>query len=167
MVSLCHNCAAIFAETKPAIRQQSLWEFLLADAAFPFPDYQQEKIFVQDCWRSRENKAEQKAVRQLLRRMNFQVVELEEPQEDFCGISLLRPAPVRNLKLAPRHFVAGAEGKFLPHTPEEQQAAMKEHCRQFGTQRVAAYCHYCTEGLELGGARVQHLAELLFAGIRG
>lgn len=162
--SICHNCSAILEETRPDIEVKSLWELLLADKSFPWPDYQGTPVAIQDCWRSRDRAGEQAAVRQLLEKMNFQVHELPKnhAETDFCGVSLYRPAPPRNLKLAPERFVKNAQGKFLPHSEEEQAGIMKEYCAGIPTDRVAAYCHYCTEGLELGGKNVRHLALLIF-----
>ena len=96
--------------------------------------------------------------------MNIRVLECEESREktDFCGISLYRPAPPRNLKLAPKRFVVNAVGKFEPHTEEEQRTLMEDYVRGFGGEQVLCYCHYCYEGLQLGGAKVFHLAQLLF-----
>lgn len=162
--SVCHNCLAILQETKPGVNAKSIWELILEDKDFRYPDYKGQVISIQDCWRSRENKAEQAAVRQLLANMNFDVRELPENHEhtDFCGVSLYRPAPPRNLKLAPRRFVDNAQGKFLPHTREEQEAIMKNYCQGISTDKVVTYCHYCLEGLKLGGKNARHLAELLF-----
>ena len=42
-----------------------------------------------------------------------------------------------------------AEGMFVTHTEEEQKQLMEEHCQQYQTKKVVAYCHYCTEGLRL------------------
>lgn len=96
--------------------------------------------------------------------MNFTVRELPQNRlnTDFCGVSVYRPAPKRNLQLAPHRFVEDAAGKFIPHTKEEQTEFMRDYCRQFGAEKVVAYCHYCVEGLALGGADVKHLASLLF-----
>ncbi|MBR2187855.1 MAG: hypothetical protein IJ860_00365 [Eubacterium sp.] len=162
--SLCHNCSAIIDEWRPGAKASSLWELILQDPDFAYPDYKGKEIFVQDCWRARDRREEQDAVRELLRRMNFQALEQQENYEKtaFCGISLLRPAPPRNLKLAPKRFVDGAQGLFLPHTEAEQKAMMEAYGSRFGDREVAAYCHYCVEGLLLGGVRAKHLAELLF-----
>ena len=96
--------------------------------------------------------------------MNIEFVELKDNFEktDFCGISLYRPQPKRNPTLAPKHYVDGAVGKFEPHTPEEQKKIMEDYCKQFTTDTVVCYCHYCHEGLELGGMNTKHIAELLF-----
>jgi hypothetical protein len=153
LVSVCHNCAAIFEETKPKVKRLSLWELLLQDEDFPFPDFAGERMTLQDCWRSHDNAVEQEAVRTLMRKMNISIVELEANREktQFCGESLYMPAPLRNLKLAPKRFVENAQGKFLPHSDEERIAIMREHCRTIRTDKVVAYCHYCVKGLNMGG----------------
>ena len=78
---------------------------------------------------------------------------------EFCGISLYRPAPVRNIKLAPKRFVENAAGKFNDCTAAEQKKLMVDYCRPFQGKRIVDYCHYCQE---LGGADAIHLAALLF-----
>ena len=162
--SLCHNCNNIIEEMNPEIHVKSLWELIDSDGKFAFPDYHGETVTVQDCWRSRDRKEEQEAVRSLLKKMNLQVLEAEKHHEqtDFCGASLYRPQPVRNPKLAPKHYVEGAEGKFLPHTPEEQQAIMQEYCSHFTTKTAVCYCHYCLEGRRMSGVDGRHIAEMLF-----
>lgn len=162
--SLCHNCSAILEETKPGVQIKSIWELVLSDKEFTYPNYQGQAITIQDCWRAKDRTEEQDAVRLLLEKMNFEVHELQENRmdTDFCGISVYRPAPKRNLEMAPHRFVENAEGKFIPHTKEEQKELMKEYCRKFKTDKVVSYCHYCQEGLELGGVDAKHLAGLLF-----
>lgn len=164
MVSLCHNCAAIFEERHPEILRQSLWEFILQDKNFKYPDFHGEKITIQDCWRQKENIAEQNAVREILKKMNIEVVELEEnfSRTKFCGYSLYQPQPPRNPKLAPKRFLENAQGLFQEHTQEEKLQLMKNYCAQIETEKVIAYCHYCVRGLKLGGKKTFHLAELLF-----
>ena len=136
----------------------------LADKNFKYPNFGGEAITIQDCWRSKENLSEQEAVREILRRMNFKVVELQENHEQtkFCGVSLYQPQVPRNPKLAPRRFLHGAQGLFQPHTDEQKKLLMQEHCAQIPTEKVVAYCHYCIRGLKLGGKKAFHLAELLF-----
>ena len=162
--SLCHNCSAIIEETKPGVTVRSLWELILSDSEFRYPDYGHQKMMIQDCWRAKDRRSEQEAVRELLHRLNIDVVEQEDNYEktDFCGNSLFRPAPVRNLKLAPHRFVENAQGKFGDYTLEEQREIMQEYCKRFQANKVLVYCHYCLEGLKLGGADGVHIASLLF-----
>lgn len=118
--------------------------------------------------RQHDNAAEQTAVRHLLQRINIRTIELPQNRErtTYCGISTLRPAPKRNLLLAPKRFVHNAPGLFRPHTPEEHISFMQNYCRQITTPAVVAYCHYCTQGFKLIGQNNHHLAELLFRNVR-
>lgn len=162
--SLCHNCSNIIEEMHPGVQVRSLWELIDSDPLFSFPDYHGLKAYVQDCWRAKDRRDEQDAVRSLLAKMNIEVMEIQENREstDFCGASLYRAQPPRNPVLAPKHYVEGAAGKFIPHSPEEQKEKMQEYCRQFNGCKVVCYCHYCYEGLQLGGADASHLAQMLF-----
>ncbi len=163
--SLCHNCNNIIDEMHPGTDVYSLWELIDSDPDFPFPDYTGLTVTVQDCWRSRDRKGEQAAVRSLLNKMHISYEELDERGENtrFCGKSLYRPQPPRNPKLAPKHYVEGAEGLFVPHTEEEQVQIMQDYCKCFKTDTVVCYCHYCLEGLKAGGKDGRHLAHLLFS----
>lgn len=162
--SPCHNCNNIIEESRPGVSSSSLLELIDADDSFPFPDYSGMKVTIQDCWRSKDRRSEQDAARSLLSKMHIDYIEAAENHEktEFCGNSLLRPQPARNPKLAPKHYVDGAKGKFIPHTPEEQKAIMEEYCSQFQTKTVVCYCHYCYEGLVNGGVDARHIATLLF-----
>ena len=165
MISICHNCSAIFEERYPDIKRESIWELILSDEKFPYKNFGGgEAISMQDCWRSKENSLEQAAVREILRRMGFKIVELPEnhAQTRFCGVSLYQPQPPRNPKLAPKRFLHDAQGFFVEHTPEQKKSLMEEHCSRISTEKVVAYCHYCVRGLKLGGKTAFHLAELLF-----
>ena len=44
MVSICHNCSAIFEERHPEINSQSIWELILEDENFNYPNYHGEKL---------------------------------------------------------------------------------------------------------------------------
>ncbi|MBP5289607.1 MAG: hypothetical protein J6Z79_07045 [Clostridia bacterium] len=164
IVSLCHNCNNVIEESCPGTRVRSLWELLDEDGTLEFPDHGGETVTVQDCWRSRDREREQRAVRSLLKNMGFEYRETVPSfaETDFCGVSLYRPQPPRNPALAPRHYADGAAGLFQPHTPEEQRALMEAYCRRYTTHKVVCYCHYCLEGLLLGGVEGIHLAHLLF-----
>ncbi len=162
--SLCPNCTNILMEQHEGVFPVSLWELIDGDDQFPFPDYTGLKVTLQDCWRTREQKKEQDAVRSLLGKMHIEYLELAENREhtEFCGSTLYRAQPKKNATFAPKHYVEQAPGKFLPHTEEEQIAIMREHCAQFTTKTVVCYCHYCLEGLLQGGVDGRHIAHLLF-----
>ena len=161
---ICHNCAAIVEETHPEVELRSVWELILSDESFPYPDYHGQSITVQDCWRTRDRTGEQDAVRALLKKMNFDVCELPQNrfETDFCGASLYRPTSKKNLELAPHRFIENCTGKFIPHTEAEQRALMREYCKRFTIDKVVGYCKHCVEGLEWGGVDVKHVGSLLF-----
>lgn len=164
MVSICHNCSAIFEEMYPNIQRMSIWELILQDEKFSYPDYHGMKMTVQDCWRSRENVKEQNAVREIMKRMNIDIIELKEnhTKTNFCGDSLYQKQPLRNPKLAPKRFIENAMGLFQEHTLEEKKKIMEKYCSAITTEKVVAYCHYCIRGLNLGGKEGIHLARLIF-----
>lgn len=162
--SLCHNCNNIIEEMHPGVSVHSLWELIDQDESFPLPDYSGLTVTIQDCWRAKDRIAEQNAVRNLLKKMNIRYVEASEHHDstEFCGMSLYRPQPPRNPKLAPKHYVDQASGKFIPHPLEEQIMIMQDYCRQFTTKTVVCYCHYCLEGLLAGSIDGRHIADLIF-----
>jgi hypothetical protein len=162
--SLCHNCNNIIGEMYPETEVYSLWELIDADRDFVFPDLHGMQAVIQDCWRSKDRIGEQKAVRSILDKMNVRWTEAPHNygESDFCGTSLYRPQPPRNPKLAPKHYVEGAAGLFVPHTEEEQRAIMEEYCSHYAYNTVICYCHYCLEGLLAGGKDGRHIAGLLF-----
>ena len=164
--SICHNCSNIIEEMR-GVPVTSLYELIDSDGSFPFPDFSGMRAAVQDCWRAKDRQPEQEAVRSLLKKMHIEYAETEENHENtrFCGLSLYRPQPDRNPKLAPAHYLYGAEGLFQEHTEEEQIRLMKEYCAGLPVKTAVCYCHYCLEGLKAGGAEAYHIADLLFRGI--
>ena len=162
--SICHNCSNIIEETNPGVNIKSIWELVLSDESFTYPDHSDITAVIQDCWRSKERTEEQQAVRKLLGKMGISFSETSPNREDtrFCGTSLLRPQPPRNPTIAPRHYRDNIEGLFLPHTEEEQKAIMQQYCERFENKTAVCYCHYCLEGLITGGADAKHIAQLLF-----
>lgn len=163
-ICICNTCSAICRESSKADKIISLWEFLNQDNNFPFPDYHGSKITIQDCWRCNDRSSQHEAVRSLLRKMNFEFLELSNNRTNtkFCGTSTLAPPVASNCKLAPKRFIEFANGLFIPHTEEEQIDKMKLHCQKIETDLVACYCVPCTKGIRLGGKKSVHLLNLLF-----
>ncbi len=163
-VYICNTCAAIIRENAPANPAISVWELLAIDTNFPYPNYQGQQITIQDCWRVYDNLPQQKAVRAILKRLNFTVLEIEKnfATTDFCGTTLWAKLPPQNAALAPQRFLKNAQDKFKEHSIAEQKQIMQEHCQQFRTDNVVCYCVPCANGLNLGGAIAVHLLDLIF-----
>ncbi|MBR0442013.1 MAG: hypothetical protein IJK25_08775 [Firmicutes bacterium] len=169
-VTICESCNIIISEGRPEAGMMSLSQFIDQDDAFVFPDYEGERITVQDCFRSRTRPEERAAVRSLLKKMGFEVVEVpfkdpadEEAVRTFDGEFLYAPMSPDNLKLAPAGFSKIAE-RIVPLPEEERHERMREYCARFGTEKVCCFCNSCLKGLEtgLGPGRAFHIAELLF-----
>jgi hypothetical protein len=129
-----------------------------ADKDFPWPDLNGERITIQDCWRARDDRHLQDAVRSILKKMNIQTVELDDNYDktQYCGVFRFNPMTDSNIKLAPNYFVNRMEGKLKLHTEEEQQELMEEHCKQYKTERIICYCNACLRGVKQGGANGIH-----------
>lgn len=165
VIYICNTCAAFCRESTPAHTVVSIWELLINDNKFPFPNHKGKTATLQDCWRSYDNRAQQEAVREILRLMNIQILEMKENYDKtkFCGVSLLEPLPKQNGELAPRRFIENAGGFFSSCTPEEQTSRMKNYCTAIQTDEVVGYCTACVKGIDLGGKQGIHLLDLVFS----
>lgn len=162
-VTICLSCAAITGEVSPETREISIWEYLLEDPEFPWPDYHGESMVIQDCWRARNLQTLQQAVRDCMERMNICLVELEENREatQFDGVWRFNPVQQGNLDIAPNYFGAVRDSGVILLPPEEQKQKMEEWCRQYTTERVVTYCNACLAGVRQGGVEGVHLMELM------
>lgn len=164
VVYICNTCAAICEESSQAAGLISIWEIILKDPDFPYPDYQGLKLTLQDCWRAHDRKEQLDAIRGLLRKMNIEVTEQEANRERtlFCGTTTLAAPLPQNVLLAPKRFQENAGHLFHPHSEAEQLDRMKSHCQGIETEAVVSYCIPCTQGIQLGGKESHHLMDLLF-----
>jgi len=160
-VVLCHTCAAILEESSQANSIEYVWSLIDQDEVFAFPDYGGERITLQDCTMAKAYPEVMENVRNILRKMNFEIVELHNNREQaqFCGL-LTTPVLAANAALAPKRF--GQKGIFNPLEPKERKIYLEKHVQQFKTERAVCYCKACHGALALGGAKVVHLLELLF-----
>lgn len=162
-LTICQSCSAIIRENTRA-KEESIFPFLEKDEHFPWPDYHGEEITLQDCWRAKGKHPLHEAVRAILKKMNMNVVELDENRDRslFCGVFRYNPMREANLQIAPHYFAEEMEGQLELHTPEEQQHLMDENRKRYHTARVAAYCNSCLRGLQQGGVRAVHVMDLMF-----
>lgn len=159
----CTSCAIITDEASPQAQEISLYEYLLEDEDFVWPDYHGEEITVQDCYRSRHKPQMQKAIRECLRRMNMVPVEIEENYEKtmFDGTYKYAAISSSNLSLAPKYF-SKMEEEYISILPEEEvKKEMEKWVSQYTTPRVTVYCNSCLKGVLLGGADGIHILDLI------
>ena len=123
---------------------KNLFEVLVEDECFLWPDHTGLTVTVQDCWRDREHPEIFAAVRTALGKMNIEIIEMTENMEKsrFCG----------NL-----HF----DGRPLLELSEEEQAVwMRKQVEKFPVETAVTYCNRCTRGIKAGGGKAVHLLEL-------
>ena len=165
-IVVCNNCSAIIEESSNAGNIEFVWNVIDNDSDFLFPDYHGEKMTIQDCWVAFEKRELQNTIRSLMKKMNIEIIELEENFEKtkFCGINLLAPCTESNAKLAHKRYVEDGAYMFTPMTVNEQTEHFEKHCSQIKTDKVVCYCKFCTDAINQGGKVGIHVLDLLFPG---
>ena len=152
---VCPICALIMQESSPSVKLKSIYEVVLEYDCLPplsWVDLKKEKITVQDCWRSRNHPNLQASVREILKKMNASIVELENNFEhsDYCGSSLLQEPSPRYKTFAPNLF---KDPIFKPCSFEELEKILSKHAEQYSTVFVGCYCTGCFEGIQRMNSR--------------
>lgn len=162
-ITICQSCSAIIRENIPKINEISVWEILDNDKDFPWPDLKGENITLQDCWRAKDKRLLQDAVRSIMKKMNIEIIELEDnyQKSEFCGVFRYNPMRETNIKIAPNYFINQMVGKLELHNEEEQKKLMEEHCKLYSTDRVVCYCNSCLRGAKQGGVNGVHLMDII------
>ncbi len=137
LITICKTCRIICEENRPDTVVVSLAEWLDSLKDFVFPDYHGERITLQDCYRAKGRAGELLAVRSVLKKMNFEVVELPQEEEtvNFDGDFCFRPVAARNIAIAPKTFAA-IERDLTPKSPDEADSYLRQYCKRFTTKRV-------------------------------
>ncbi len=166
VVQNCTLCQLMLAERVPEVTVTSLYEHVLADGSFPWPDFSGRTVALQDCFRTRRDARLQDAVRACLTRMGMAFLEMPERRESsrFCGVWLMNPAAKDCPPLAPRTFAElDRVREVLPARDQEER--MRAWAEGYPTDEVAVYCNGCERGVRMGGKRPLHMVELLAAGM--
>lgn len=163
----CTLCQLILNETYPDNECLSLYEFILEDPDFPWINHQEDRITIQDCWRTRNNLALQLAVRECLKRMNYTIIEMEEnySKTTYCGVWLNNPMANDCVELAPKTFSKITKNDLNLLSLEDQNKRMKQWVQQYTTKQILVYCNGCEKGIKLGDKHPTHLIELLAEGL--
>ena len=128
-VYFCQHCRETI-ENK--VKTMSLWEYIDSLEDFDFPDYNHEKMLLQDCYRDRNHPEVHQAVRSILQKMNVDVVEAKRNKENsvYCG--------TLQKELMEDNF----EGVDLD-------------------MQIIVDCNRCLKGVELAGRKGIHLLNLV------
>ncbi len=164
IVYVCMSCLRLLDEMREDIPKMSLFEFLLTRDDFEFPDCQNEKITIQDCFRARGVHSLHDGVRECMKKMNIDIVEMpnNRDEEEYDGNFRFHPPYPINMEYAPKYFA-----EYLPTMvtlkPEDKwQDAYKEQAKKYTTDKVICYCNVCVNSIKEVGVDAYHLAQLIF-----
>lgn len=156
-------CQACRETLESRIATVSIWEYLLTDESFAWPDHSGTTVGLQDCWRDREKPEIHEAVREILKKMNMELKEIEEAREKsvFCGNLHFEPKDPKNIELMNKY-----PDKPIYEMPADvEKALMTEQVKKFdaiGVDTIITVCNRCTLGLNTGGGNAVHLLNLIF-----
>lgn len=155
----CQACRETLENRVPGKYQlKNLFEYLVDDKDFPWPDYSGLTATVQDCWRDRNHPEIHEAVRTALAKMKVRVIEMEENREKavYCGNIHFEPHKPENILLMEQY-----KDKPLVLAPEEvQKKLFEEQAEKYPCDNVITYCNRCTLCIRTVGVNGIHLMEL-------
>ncbi len=140
IINVCAGCDRRFRSLYEGISTISLWEVIDKLDAFHYPDYKGLELSVHDPCPIREKPQVHDAVRNILKKMNINIVEAE-----FSGT---------------RSICCGDD--FYPKMPiEKVREKMKKRAESMPCHEVCVYCVSCVKSMHIGGKKPRHLIDLL------
>jgi len=141
VINVCAGCDRRYRTLYQGVSTVSLWEVLVENRAFVFPDYRGQAMSILDACPTRDQVRVHKAVRVLLKKMNIVLKEPEKTgiKSTCCGDSFFGALPVEQVK--------------------EQ---MRKCAAQMPADDVAVYCVSCCKSMHSGGKKPRYLVDLLF-----
>ena len=141
VINVCAGCDRRFSSLYNGISTISVWEVIdgLEDK-FKYPNHSGLKLSVHDACPIREKTQVHKAVRNLLKKMNIEIMKTELSGSDSvcCGDS------------------------FYPKlSVEEVHRKMKERAESMPREDVCVYCVSCIKSIYIGGKTPRFLMDLL------
>ncbi len=142
IINTCAGCDRRFRQLYDDVDTVTLWEVLMNDETFPFPNYEGKEMTVHDACPTRDQKRVHDAVRALLARMNITVIEPEHTREKSrcCGSTYYE------------------QGMPLEVVYEK----CRERAAELPREDVVVYCVSCPKFLNVGGKKPRYLLDLLF-----
>lgn len=140
IINVCAGCDRRFRSLYEGISTISLWEVLDELGTFPYPDYNRLKLSVHDACPVREKPQVHQAVRNLLGKMNIDVVEtaFSGTRSICCGDDFYMKMPI-----------------------EKVHEQMKKRADSMPCSEVCVYCVSCIKSMYIGGKTPRYLIDLL------
>lgn len=140
IINVCAGCDRRFRSLYQRISTISLWEVLDGLESFQYPDYKGMKLSVHDACPVREKPQVHKAVRNLLKKMNIEVVETK-----FSGTN----------------SICCGDDLYPKLSIEIVHQKMKERADSMPCNEVCVYCVSCIKSMYIGGKTPRHLMDLI------
>lgn len=140
IINVCAGCDRRFRNLYEGISTISLWEIFDELDSFPYPDYQGLKMSVHDACPVREKPQVHQAVRNLLKKMNIEVVET---------------------KLSGTRSICCGDDFYPQHPVDKVHKAMRKRAESMPCDDVCVYCVSCVKSMHIGGKTPRHLVDLL------
>jgi hypothetical protein len=141
IINVCAGCDRRFRSLYEGISTVSIWEVIdeLGDK-FTYPDYNGQKVSVHDACPIRGKPQVHSAVRNLLKKMNIEIIETE-----FSGT---------------RSICCG-DDSYPSLSIEDVHRKMKERAESMPCEDVCVYCVSCIKSMYIGGKTPRYLVDLL------
>jgi hypothetical protein len=141
IINVCSGCNKRFSNLYEGIRTISFWQIIDNYEHFPFPNYANRTMSIQDACPVRGNPEIHKAVRNLAKKMNISIEETKYhgSKSICCGDDLYGQIPLVKV--------------------HEQ---MKKRADSMPCEHVIVYCISCVKAIHIGGKKPRHLVDLLF-----
>ncbi len=141
IINNCAGCDRRFRSEYPGIQTIAFWELLDSTPDWKIPDYEGLAVSVHDSCSFRQKPQVHTAVRNILRKMNMEIVESK-----FSGT---------------KSICCG--DNFYSHIPNEQVAEFqKKRAAQMPCANVVVYCIGCVRSMTAGGKQPLYLPDLVF-----
>jgi Fe-S oxidoreductase len=140
IINVCAGCDRRFRSLYEGITTISLWEIIDGRDSFGFPDYNSHAMSLHDPCPVRERPQVHRAVRNLLGKMNVQIVEpaFNGPRSICCGDDSYPALPVDTVR-----------------------KLMIKRADSMPCEDVCVYCVSCIKAMHIGGKKPRHLIDLL------
>jgi hypothetical protein len=141
VINICPGCDKRFRSDYTNCSTVSLWEILAETDFFHYPDYKGQKMTIIDACPTRDQDRVHKAIREIIRRMNIDLVEPEKTmaKSTCCGDSFYGALPVEDVK-----------------------NLMTKKASEMPVDDVVVYCVSCSKSMFVGKKQPRYLIDLLF-----
>jgi hypothetical protein len=142
VINVCPGCDRRYRENYDSPSTISLWELLLENPSFVFPNYESQQMTILDACPTRDQDRIHNAVRALADKMNISVVEPTKTRRNStcCGDTFFGKLPT-----------------------EEVISKMKAKAFEMPVEDIIVYCVSCTQSMFIGKKCPRYLIDLLFA----